>query len=119
MYLTPAERDLCARIAQATDARRPRMEAAALSRKSRDTALSDAKALIRKHGVQTPDELLSALQCVHAAIDAAPGTDVRAMGNRLLELICDFDGEMHEPTPELSGCDPRGELDVFTQRRTA
>jgi hypothetical protein len=53
------------------------------------------------HGLQ-PDEMLEILQTVHAAMARNTGHD--DMADRLLDLIADFDGELHmDAEPELDG----------------
>jgi hypothetical protein len=81
---------------QETAARHARMAAAALARQARQRALSDAKALIRRYGVRTPEELLALMQCAHASIER-PTIDTRLKDarERLIELCVDLDGELN------------------------
>jgi hypothetical protein len=53
------------------------------------------------HGLQ-PAEMLELLQTIHAAMAKNTGHD--DMADRLLDLIADFDGELHmDAGPELEG----------------
>lgn len=97
--------------------RQERMALAATARAIRNTALSDAMAEFRKHGIQTADEFVAALQNLTASIQSSGPTDLNAMKEQVTNLICDWETEGQEP--ELQAFGPRGEYDAFTPRRSA
>lgn len=81
---------------QETASRRNRMAAAAQARIARQRDRSEAMHLLRKHGVRSPEELLSLMQCIHAAIEKPTmDTRLRDAADRLIELAVDLDGELN------------------------
>lgn len=75
-------------------ARKLRMEAAADARNLRGRELSNARAMLRKHPIQTAGELLALLQCIHANIDPkliVLDSDLKDAGRELLNFCTDLD----------------------------
>lgn len=81
---------------QEVAARHARMAAAQEARMARIKGLREAKALIRKWQIRSPEELLSVLQCVSSAIEQ-DAMDFRLTETResLSELCVELDSQVN------------------------
>lgn len=99
---------------EAVKARGDRIAAANEARRIRHDSLRLARAVIRKHKVRGTEELLEAMQNLHASYEGMDSLG-KEYADKLLELICDMETDMRsELEPEMGGFDVRGEYDNQT-----
>lgn len=84
-----------------------------LDRLARESLLLTGLDLIRSAGIFGSAELHEVLKVIH---ESCKHKDQRT--EELSDLLCDLESDVfYAPEQEVLGCDKRGELDGYTQRR--
>jgi hypothetical protein len=81
---------------EVTAARGIRIYEAAQRRAIRERELSEARAIQRKHPIETDRQLLEALSNVIASIKGAPGSNMARYREKLTRVACEIEDDITE-----------------------